>query len=88
MPPPPSSKRPRRGRPAPDGLAGLTERERAVLARLTTGARTRAIAADLGIAEPTVKRHLTNIYRKLGVSNRVEAVTRELTGRRSRRRAA
>jgi DNA-binding CsgD family transcriptional regulator len=74
-----------RARREPEDLAALTAREREVLSRLATGARTRAIASELGIAEPTVKRHLTNIYRKLGVSNRVEAVTRQLSGRRSRR---
>jgi two-component system nitrate/nitrite response regulator NarL len=84
MPPPSSPRRSGAARGAA-GLATLTPREREVLARLATGARTRAIATDLGIAEPTVKRHLTNIYRKLGVSNRVEAVTRQLSGRRSRR---
>lgn len=72
---------------AADALAALTPREREVLTRLATGARTRTIARDLGIAEPTVKRHLTNIYRKLGVSNRVEAVTRHLNRRGSRARA-
>jgi DNA-binding CsgD family transcriptional regulator len=52
----------------------LTPRERDVLERLATGARTREIARQLEISEPTVKRHLTNLYRKLGVTNRVEAV--------------
>ncbi len=53
----------------------LTPRERDVLECLATGARTRDIARQLEITEPTVKRHLTNLYRKLGVTNRVEAVT-------------
>ena len=57
------------------GLETLTARELEVLGCLASGARTRAIAEQLGIAEPTVKRHLTNLYRKLGVTNRVEAVT-------------
>lgn len=52
----------------------LTPREHDVLERLATGARTREIAHQLEISEPTVKRHLTNMYRKLGVTNRVEAV--------------
>ncbi len=70
-----------------NGLSSLTAREQEVLAMLATGARTRVIAEQLGITEPTVKRHLTNIYRKLGVSNRVEAVTRQLGRRGGRRRA-
>lgn len=52
----------------------LTPRERDVLECLATGARTREIARELEISEPTVKRHLTNMYRKLGVTNRVGAV--------------
>jgi DNA-binding NarL/FixJ family response regulator len=71
---------PRRG----DALSALTTRERDVLRRAASGARTRQIAADLGIAEATVKRHLTNIYRKLGVENRVEAATRYVTAQRRR----
>jgi DNA-binding CsgD family transcriptional regulator len=68
-----------------DALAALTAREREILRRVATGARTRQIAAELGIAEPTVKRHLTNLYRKLGVENRVEAATRYVTEQRGRR---
>jgi two-component system, NarL family, nitrate/nitrite response regulator NarL len=67
-----------------DALAALTARERDVLRRVATGARTRQIAAELGIAEPTVKRHLTNIYRKLGVENRVAAATRYVAAQRRR----
>ena len=55
-------------------LKTLTARELEVLDRLSSGARSRTIAHELGITEPTVKRHLTNLYRKLGVTNRVEAV--------------
>ena len=68
------------------GLAALTSREREVLAHVATGARTRDIARDLGITEPTVKRHLTNLYRKLGVANRVEAAMRYVAEERPRRR--
>lgn len=73
-----------------DAFNSLTPRELQVLGLLATGARTRVIADDLGITEPTVKRHLTNLYRKLGVSNRVEAATRFLSeeARRGRRRSA
>ena len=53
---------------------GLTERERAVLRELVDGRSNREIAAALFIGESTVKTHLRNIYDKLGVSNRVQAV--------------
>jgi NarL family two-component system response regulator YdfI len=73
MPRPPRRTSSKRERSA--ALETLTPRELEVLECLVSGARTRAIAHDLGIAEPTVKRHLTNLYRKLGATNRVEAVT-------------
>jgi two-component system NarL family response regulator len=53
----------------------LTERERAVLQLLVRGRRNRDIAADLGIAEGTVKIHVANILLKLGVADRTEAVS-------------
>ena len=59
---------------APRQLSGLTDREAEVLRALCRGARTSAIAAQLGIAERTVKAHLTHIYQKLGVTTRAEAV--------------
>lgn len=55
------------------GLQALTTRELEVLRLLSTGASARAIGDRLEITRPTVKRHLTNLYRKLGVTNRVEA---------------
>lgn len=54
----------------------LTQREREVLALLGAGKRNREIAAALWISENGVESHLKNIYRKLGVRNRVEAVLR------------
>jgi DNA-binding NarL/FixJ family response regulator len=53
--------------------AGLTDRETAILAALARGLSNEAIGKELWVAEQTVKFHLTNIYRKLGVSNRTEA---------------
>src|SRR6185369_2243053 len=53
--------------------AGLTEREIAILNALARGLSNEAIGKELWVAEQTVKFHLTNIYRKLGVSNRTEA---------------
>ena len=59
------------GRPL--AALGLTERETEVLTRLTTGATNAQIAAALHLAPSTVKRHLDHVYRKLGVSGRVQA---------------
>lgn len=54
----------------------LTRREREILAVAATGASNAEIADELVIAPGTVKKHLDNIYRKLGVANRTEAVGR------------
>jgi DNA-binding NarL/FixJ family response regulator len=53
---------------------GLTRRETAILQAVADGLTTRAISQQLWLSEHTVKFHLTNIYRKLGVSNRSAAV--------------
>ncbi|HEY4348491.1 MAG TPA: response regulator transcription factor [Gaiellaceae bacterium] len=53
--------------------AGLTARELAILTALAQGKSNAAIAKELWVAPQTVKFHLTNIYRKLGVANRTEA---------------
>ncbi|MEE9140861.1 MAG: response regulator transcription factor [Alphaproteobacteria bacterium] len=56
-------------------LNALTNRERDVLELLTTGGLTnKKIAEGLGIQEVTVKLHLRGIFRKLGASNRTQAV--------------
>jgi DNA-binding NarL/FixJ family response regulator len=52
----------------------LTERELTILASVAAGLTTKAISGELWVSEHTVKFHLTNIYRKLGVSNRSGAV--------------
>ena len=54
--------------------ASISAREREVLQSLNAGLSNREIAAALSIAECTVKTHLTNIYRKLGVNSRMRAV--------------
>jgi two-component system nitrate/nitrite response regulator NarL len=55
-------------------LDALTPREREVLVVMATGEGNRALARRLGIAERTVKAHLTSITRKLGLGSRIEAV--------------
>ena len=57
-----------------DASALLTVSELAVLRALARGLVNKQIAADLQIAPQTVKFHLTNVYRKLGVANRTEAI--------------
>jgi two-component system, NarL family, response regulator YdfI len=52
----------------------LTEKELFILQATAKGYRNKDIAFDMGIAERTVKAHLTNIYNKLGVNTRTEAV--------------
>jgi DNA-binding NarL/FixJ family response regulator len=52
----------------------LTERERAILEAVASGLTTAAISREMWVSEHTVKFHLTNIYRKLGVPNRAGAV--------------
>jgi DNA-binding NarL/FixJ family response regulator len=54
--------------------AGLTDRETSILKALARGLSNDAIGKELWVAEQTVKFHLTNIYRKLGVNSRTEAV--------------
>lgn len=53
----------------------FTHREREVLARLANGLSNKEIATRLSIEEVTVRLHLRNAYRKMGVRNRVQAVT-------------
>jgi DNA-binding NarL/FixJ family response regulator len=53
--------------------AGLTERELVIVRAVARGLSNEAIAKELWVAEQTVKFHLTNVYRKLDVSNRTEA---------------
>jgi DNA-binding NarL/FixJ family response regulator len=60
-------------RMAPDPLAGLSEREREVLALLVEGLANKLIARRLQISEKTVKSHLTRIFRELGVTDRTQA---------------
>jgi DNA-binding NarL/FixJ family response regulator len=53
---------------------GLTERELAVLAGIARGLGNKAIGAELGISESTVKGHVNNVLGKLGVTDRTQAL--------------
>jgi DNA-binding NarL/FixJ family response regulator len=57
-----------------DGSGRLSPREREVLALLGAGLANKEVAARLGISLRTVEGHLGNIFAKLGVSSRTEAV--------------
>lgn len=51
----------------------LSDREREVLQLVTRGLSNKLIARDLGISEKTVKAHLTAIFQRIGVTDRVQA---------------
>ncbi|MGE5547483.1 MAG: response regulator transcription factor [Solirubrobacterales bacterium] len=52
----------------------LTAREREVLRLLGEGLANKAIANRLAVSDVTVKSHLSKVFRKLGVSNRLQAI--------------
>jgi DNA-binding NarL/FixJ family response regulator len=51
----------------------LTAREREVLSLVARGLPNKLIARELGIAEKTVKAHLTTVFQRIGVTDRVQA---------------
>jgi DNA-binding NarL/FixJ family response regulator len=57
-----------------DDPHGLTVRQREVINLLTQGLPNKEIAAALGVKEVTVKLHLSRIFKKIGATNRTEAV--------------
>lgn len=71
----PSARQPDGGAPKPPA-EDLSERELEVLTLLASGRTNSEIAGDLFVAVGTVKSHVNNIYNKLEVRNRAEAVTR------------
>jgi DNA-binding NarL/FixJ family response regulator len=56
----------------------LSERELEVLCLVAKGSANKEISAELKIAQSTVKTHITNIFQKLGVNDRTEAVTQAI----------
>jgi DNA-binding NarL/FixJ family response regulator len=58
------------------GLEELSPREREILEHLAKGLLYKEISAELGISQETVRKHVYNIYEKLHVSNRVEAINK------------
>ena len=64
--------------PVPPTTVSLTSRELQILRRLAKGWSTKRISREIGLAIPTVETHLSNLYRKLDVGNRGEAVSAAL----------
>ena len=60
--------------PGPPALESLTERELEILTLLASGLSNAELGATLYLSEPTIKTHLSSIFRKLGVRDRVQAV--------------
>ncbi len=56
----------------------LSRREREIIRRIAGPETATDLAADFEVSVPTMKWHLRNIYRKLGVSTRAEAVSEAL----------
>ena len=64
----------------------LSEREQQIAQKILAGMQNKLIAAELGITERTVKAHLTAIYKKLNVRNRLELTLKlQQADRRERR---
>jgi two-component system nitrate/nitrite response regulator NarL len=65
---------PSQGAPTPitPSPAPLTPREQQIASAIADGRTNRDIAARLGITEQTVKNHLTSIFEKVGVDNRLQ----------------
>ena len=65
-----------RERPTPRLPATLTITERRILCDVAAGLSNAEIAEDYSVAVSTVRKHLENAYRKLGVTNRMAAIAR------------
>lgn len=59
-----------------DGQTLLSQREKQVLELLAQGLLYKEIAQQLGVTSETIKKHLKNIYQKLQVQNKIEAINK------------
>ena len=66
----------RQTREASGAQANLTEREFEILEYVAVGLTVKQVASRLGLSPRTVETHLAKLYRKLGVRNRVQALSR------------
>ena len=67
-------KKPPSGEGGKKGHGGLSTRELEVVRCVSMGLRNKEVADKLGVSEATVKNHLTSVYSKLGVSDRLELI--------------
>jgi len=65
-----------RGSRAAQPFPGLTDRETEVLQHVASGWNNQRIARELGVSEKTVRNHVSNIFAKLRVADRSEAIVR------------
>ena len=65
-----------RARPASEVFPELTERERVILGRIADGLDNGEIARELGLSVKTVRNHASNIFAKLQVAHRAQAIVR------------
>ena len=68
----PATSKPAVAKPAADKLAVLSTREREIARLIVDGATNKEVAAVLRISERTVKGHLSNVFQKLGVTDRLK----------------
>jgi DNA-binding NarL/FixJ family response regulator len=70
-------------KPAADKLAALTPREKEIVRLIVGGASNKQVASALDISERTVKGHLSNVFQKLGVDDRLKLVLYVTGGHRA-----
>jgi DNA-binding NarL/FixJ family response regulator len=61
-------------KPEAERIAALSQREREVVTLIGQGLKNKQIAENLSISEITVRHHLTSIFTKLDISDRLELI--------------